>query len=164
MKRLSLALVIGVALSLAPSAGAWSWPLDGDVLRPYSLGANAYAAGQHRGVDVAGANGEHVRAPAGGTVSFAGTVPTYGRTITIQSEGYSVSLTHLGAIAVAKGAAIVEGDPIGTAGLSGDSEWPTPYVHLGIRTADRADGYVDPMTLLPPRALAPPPTATTSAR
>lgn len=163
MKRLSLALVIGVALSLAPSAGAWSWPLDGDVLRPYSLGANAYAAGQHRGVDVAGANGEHVRAPATGTVSFAGTVPTYGRTVTIQSEGYSVSLTHLGAIAVAKGAAVVEGDPIGTTGLSGESEWSTPYVHLGIRTSDGADGYVDPMTLLPPRALAPPPAATSES-
>ena len=31
------------------SAGRWSWPADGDVLRPFALGGDAYAAGQHRG-------------------------------------------------------------------------------------------------------------------
>ena len=79
------------------SAGAWSWPADGDVLRPFALGGDAYAAGQHRGIDVAGAEGSPVRSPASGTVSFAGTLPTYGRGVTIlTADGYAVTLVHLG--------------------------------------------------------------------
>ena len=151
-----LGLVLFAALGMAPSAGAWTWPLDGDVLRPYSLGADAYAPGQHRGVDVAGASGEIVRAPASGTVSFAGVVPGSGRTVTIEHDGYAVSLTHLGEIAVAKGAVVAEGDGVGVAGQSGEAEWPSPYAHLGIRVSAAADGYVDPATLLPPRSVVPP--------
>ena len=157
MRRLFVVLAVLAVLVLAPSASAWTWPLHGDVLRPYSLGPDAYAAGQHRGIDVAGDAGESVRAPASGVVSFAGVVPSSGRTVTIQLDGYAVSLTHLGEIAVEKGATVSEGDAVGIAGGSGDVEWPTPYVHLGIRISSAADGYVDPATLLPPRAAAPPP-------
>lgn len=159
MRRFTLALALIAALGVVPSAAAWTWPLSGEVLRPYSLGPDAYAAGQHRGVDVAGASGEPVRAPAAGAVSFAGVVPGSGRTVTIQLDGYAVSVTHLGEISVVKGATVVEGSTVGVAGQSGEVEWPTPYVHLGIRVSAAADGYVDPTTLLPPRAVAPPPAA-----
>ena len=131
MRRLFVVLAVLAVLVLAPSASAWTWPLHGDVLRPYSLGPDAYAAGQHRGIDVAGDAGESVRAPASGVVSFAGVVPSSGRTVTIQLDGYAVSLTHLGEIAVEKGATVSEGDAVGIAGGSGDVEWPAPYVHLG---------------------------------
>ena len=151
MRRATLGLALLTLFVLAPPASAWTWPLHGDVLRPYSLGPDPYAAGQHRGVDVGGAAGEPVRAPASGTVSFAGVVPGSGRTVTIQFDGYAVSLTHLGEITVAKGAAVTEGEPVGLAGANGDAEWPTPYVHLGIRVSAAADGYLDPATLLPPR-------------
>src|SRR4029078_12132067 len=97
---------------------AWSWPADGDVLRPFALGGDAYAAGPHRGVDVAGSEGpaggapgartgrdaagwegSGVRAPASGTVTFAGSLPTYGRGVTIATaDGYAVTLVHLGSI------------------------------------------------------------------
>src|SRR5262245_9423272 len=102
MRRAILGLTAALLalLVLAPAASAWTWPLHGDVLRPYSLGADPYAAGQHRGIDVGGDAGEPVRAPASGTVSFAGVVPGSGRTVTIQLEGYAVSLTHLAEIAV----------------------------------------------------------------
>ena len=159
MRRLTLVLALISALGLVPSAAAWTWPLGGDVLRPYSLGPDAYAAGQHRGVDVAGTDRESVRAPAAGTVSFTGVVPGSGRTVTIQLDGYAVSLTHLGEISVVKGATVAEGQAIGVAGSTGDAEWPTPYVHLGVRVSSAADGYVDPTTLLPPRAVVPPPAA-----
>ena len=89
------------ALVLSGSAMAWSWPADGDVLRPFALGGDAYAAGQHRGVDVAGSEGSAVRAPAAGTVTFAGSLPTYGRGVTIATaDGYAVTLVHLGSIGV----------------------------------------------------------------
>ncbi|HEX6725252.1 MAG TPA: M23 family metallopeptidase [Gaiella sp.] len=160
-RLLVLALTGLAALVLSGSALAWSWPADGDVLRPFALGGDAYAAGQHRGVDVAGSEGSPVRAPAGGTVSFAGSLPTYGRGVTIlTADGHAVTLVHLGSIGVAKGDVVTEGAAIGTMGWSGDAEHAVPSVHLGIRVAAQAEGYVDPLGLLPPRAVpapAPPP-------
>ena len=157
-------LVIGAmsvaALALSGPACAWSWPADGDVLRPFALAGDAYAAGQHRGIDVAGAAGSSIRAPATGTVSFAGSLPTYGRSVTILTpDGYAVTLVHLGTVEVAKGDAVEEGSPVATMGSSGEPEHPVPSVHLGVRVASQEEGYVDPLGLLPPRATAPRPQA-----
>ena len=116
--------------------------------------AHPYASGQHRGIDIgADAAGETVVAPATGTVSFAGTVPTSGKSVTIATaDGYSVTLTHLGSIVVVKGAMVTERAAVGTVGPSGTAEVAGPYVHLGIRVAADTDGYVDPLGLLPPAA------------
>ena len=127
--------------------------MQGPVVRPYSYDeSNPYASGQHRGIDIgANAVGETVVAPAAGTVSFAGTVPTNGKTVTIETEdGYSVTLTHLGSIAVAEGATVAEQDTVGAVGPSGTPEVDGPYVHLGIRVTRDPNGYVDPLSLLPP--------------
>ena len=75
------------ALAVAPAASAWTWPLRGDVLRPYSLGPDAYAAGQHRGVDVAGAAGEPVRAPAPGRCRSPASCRRRAARVTIQLDG-----------------------------------------------------------------------------
>jgi Peptidase family M23 len=152
-RRLVLALVI--FLMWAPAAYAWSWPVQGPVLQAFSYDeAHPYAAGQHRGIDIgADAAGQTVAAPATGTVSFAGTVPTSGKSVTIDTaDGYAVTLTHLGTILVAKGAAVGEDDAIGTVGPSGTAEVDGPYVHLGIRVATDPNGYLDPLGLLPPAA------------
>lgn len=146
-------MVLFVFLAWAPAAYAWSWPVQGPVLRPFAYDeSNPYASGQHRGVDIgADAAGETVAAPAAGTVSFAGTVPTNGMSVTIETaDGYSVTLTHLGSIGVLKGATVAEEAPIGTVGPSGTPEVDRPYVHLGIRVTADPDGYVDPLGLLPP--------------
>ena len=138
-----------------PVAHAWSWPVQGPVLEPFSYDeADPYASGQHRGIDIgADETGETVVAPAAGRVSFAGTVPTSGKAVTIATTGgYSVTLTHLGSILVARGAAVAERDPVGTIGPSGTAEVSGPYVHLGIRLAADVNGYVDPLGLLPPAA------------
>ncbi len=129
--------------------------MQGPVLQAFSYDeAHPYAAGQHRGIDIsADAAGQTVAAPAAGTVSFAGTVPTSGKSVTIDTaDGYTVTLTHLGTILVAKGAAVGEHDAIGTVGPSGTAEVDGPYVHLGIRVATDPDGYLDPLGLLPPAA------------
>jgi len=141
-----------VFLAWAPAAFAWSWPVQGPVLQPFSYdAANPYAAGQHRGIDVgADSAGETVVAPAAGVVSFAGTVAANGKTITIQTpDGYSVTLTHLGSTLVAKGATVAERDAIGTIGPSGAAEVEGPYVHLGIRVTTDPEGYLDPLSFLP---------------
>lgn len=141
----------------APPALAWTWPVDGPVLRPFVFGDDPYAGGQHRGVDLGAARGLPVLAPAGGVVDFAGTVPGGGRTLTIATgDGYAVTLLHLGSIDVAAGSDVAEGAVVGTVGPSGVAEHPVPYVHLGMRLAADPVGYVDPLGLLPPPAGPPP--------
>ena len=153
MKSLVALLPVLIAFQAgAPPALAWTWPAEGPVLGPFVLGENPYAGGQHRGVDIAADEGASVRSPAAGVVSFAGTVPTSGRAVTVRTEdGYSVTLVHLGSIAVDRGATLGEGEPVGTIGPSGESEHPVPYVHLGIRVTADANGYVDPLSFLPTR-------------
>ncbi len=162
---LKLTTVVVAFLVWAPVASAWSWPVQGPVLQPFSYDeAHPYAAGQHRGVDIgATATGDPVVAPESGTVSFAGFVPTSGESLTIETtDGHSVTLTHLGSIGIAKGASVAEGDVVGTVGPSGTPEQSVPYLHLGIRHTDDPLGYVDPLGLLPPPQQ-PPATTTPSA-
>jgi hypothetical protein len=150
-----LAVVLFVFLAWTPAAYAWSWPVQGPVLRPFAYDqSHPYASGQHRGVDIgADSVGESAVAPAAGTISFAGTVPTNGRSVTIETtDGYSVTLTHLGSIDVVKGATVADEDAIGTVGPSGTPEIEGPYVHLGIRVTADPNGYVDPLMLLPPNS------------
>jgi murein DD-endopeptidase MepM/ murein hydrolase activator NlpD len=164
-RRRVLFAAFAAALVLAPAAGAWSWPADGPVLQPFVFDpAHPYAAGQHRGIDLGAEAGTVVVAPAPGTVSFAGTVPASGRSLTITTaDGYAVTLTHLGSFSVAAGASVAEGDPVGTIGPSGEPELAQPYVHLGIRLAAAPEGYVDPLTLLPPKQAAGPPVSPAAA-
>jgi hypothetical protein len=147
------ALSAFLVLAVPPVAWAWTWPVDGPVLRPFSFGSDPYAAGQHRGIDIGAPSGTPVRAAAGGMVSFAGTVPNGGKTVTIQtSTGYAVTLVHLGSIRVLRGTMIEEGATVGTVGPSGVPDIPEPYVYLGVRVASDDQGYVDPLLFLPPRA------------
>jgi hypothetical protein len=154
MRRIVILLPVLLAFQVGVQpALAWTWPVDGPVLRPFILGDDPYAAGQHRGIDIGAPTGTTVRAPASGTVSFAGTVPGGGRTVTIRTtDGYSVTLVHLGTIGAARGADVAEGASVGTVGPSGEAELPDPYVHLGIRLTADPNGYHDPLGLLPSRA------------
>jgi murein DD-endopeptidase MepM/ murein hydrolase activator NlpD len=74
----------------------------------------------HAGVDLRASYGEPIHAVAAGTVTFAGTVPASGRSVTIlTADGFSVTLTHLGSIEVEKGDTVAEGGAVGTIGPSG---------------------------------------------
>jgi hypothetical protein len=143
--------IVLVFMTFVPCAGAWTWPVNGPVLQTFSFDpAHPYAAGQHRGIAIGAEAGTPVLAASSGVVTFAGTVPTNGLTLTIQTgEGLAVSLTHLGSIGVARDAHVVEGAVVGAVGPSGTPEFATPYVHLGIRTASNDQGYLDPLDFLP---------------
>ncbi len=158
MRRVLLATVV-VALLYAAPAGAWTWPVDGPVLQPFVFDpGHPYAAGQHRGLDIGAAAGGPVLAPAAGTVTFAGTVPTSGKSLTIvTADGYAVTLTHLGSITVAEDTSVVDGQPVGAVGPSGEVEVPQPYVHLGVRVEAQPQGYLDPLQFLPAAPTSPPP-------
>jgi hypothetical protein len=154
--RRPLVLVVLLFLLWAPGAYAWTWPVQGPVLLGFDFDpSHPYAGGQHRGIDIGATTGTPVSAPASGTVTFAGTVPTSGKSVTIATpDGYSVTLTHLGSIGVAKGASVAEGGAVGTVGPSGTPELDVPYLYMGVRVTANAQGYLDPLSFLP--ALPPP--------
>ena len=150
MRRILSVLVLLAALVAVPTAHAWTWPTAGPVLRPFSLGPDSYAGGQHRGVDIAAELGSPVLAPAAGTVSFVGSIPGGGRAITIQTpDGYAVTLLQLGSTSILRGSVVTEGAVVGVVGESVDAVTSAPHVHLGVRVAADPDGYVDPLGLLP---------------
>ena len=149
------ALLAGFA-ACASSAAARGWlrPVDGPVLRPFAVGPDRFAAGQHRGADLGAPAGARVRAACGGRVSFAGRVPGGGRTVSVRCGALVATYQHLGDVAVRRGQRLLPGAPIGTVGRAR----PSPHVHLGAR--DAATGaYVDPLTLLGGAPLAPVPAA-----
>ena len=118
MRRMVVLTLVLSSLVLPAGARAWSWPTSGAVLRPFSFGPNPYQGGEHRGIDIAGSAGESVRSAAAGTVSFVGTVPKSGLVVTVlTSDGYAVTLTHLGSALVSRGAAVGDGQPSGSSGL-----------------------------------------------
>lgn len=148
--------VIAVAVcTVSPTwaaARGWERPVGGPVLRPFSVAADRFAAGQHRGVDLAAPRGAWVRAACGGRVSFAGRVPRGGRTVSVRCGRLLATHQHLGAVTVRRGQAVAPGAWIGTVG----SARPRPHVHLGAREA-ASGAYVDPLALLAgaPRATPP---------
>ncbi|HVF77170.1 MAG TPA: M23 family metallopeptidase [Solirubrobacteraceae bacterium] len=156
MRWLLLVLAVVVVVLVLPGravAGGWERPVDGPVLRVFSVGGDRFAAGQHRGVDLAAPVGASVRSVCGGRVSFAGRVPRGGLTVSVRCGRLVSTYQQLGAVTVSRGQVVVPGATVGTVG----SARPRPHVHLGAR--DRASGtYVDPLSLLAasPRALPPP--------
>lgn len=149
MRRLVLLPALLAFLVGAVPALAWTWPVDGPVLQSFAFEGGEYAGGQHRGIDVGADVGAPVRAPVAGMVSFAGTVPVGGLSITIQtSDGLAVTLLHLGTVLAAEGDVVAEGDHVGVVGWSGDAEHEVPSVHLGVRVVAETAGYLDPLRFL----------------
>ena len=150
-----LPVLVAFLVGAAP-ATAWTWPVGGPVLQQFQLGDDPYEADQHRGIDIRGASGMPVHAPAAGTVTFAGAVPGGGRTVAIETpDGFAVTLLHLGSTTVARGGSVLEGQAVATVGQSGDIEHAEPYVHLGVRLAADPHGYLDPLAFLPPKVESP---------
>ena len=70
MRRMLLVAVLA-ALLVAPVARAWTWPVGGPVLQPFSFDpAHPYAAGEHRGIDITSVvRNENSRSRVGATAS-----------------------------------------------------------------------------------------------
>ena len=150
--------VSGVAvllLLLAPAgaAGAWRWPVEGEVVRGFAVGTDPFAAGQHRGINVAAPVGTPVHAACGGRVRFAGPVADNGGTVSVLR--YVATYLHLESIAVRRNQPVPPGTRLGTVGRTGRPGRGPVHLHLGARELS-TDRYVDPRDLLGP-ATSPPP-------
>ena len=156
MRRLLVTLTAFVLLS-TPAHASWSWPVRGDVITPYRNGDDPYAAGQHRGIDIAAPVATPVTAAASGDVLFAGTAGSSGLTVSVRTgDGFDTSYLHLSAIAVHAGAHVSAGERLGAVGTSGTRSAVQPHLHFGVREAGKRHAYIDPLSMLPP-VVAPPP-------
>jgi hypothetical protein len=164
-RRALVATVAAVLLIAAPARADWVWPVSGKVITPYRNGDDPYAAGQHRGIDIAAAQGTTVVAAAGGEVRFAGTAGSSGVTVSIRTADgrFDTSYLHLASIAVRKSQIVAAGERVGTVGTTGVRSAEQPHLHFGVRDAGSKHSYHDPLAFLPPPALAPEPPRPTPA-
>ena len=137
-------LLAVLVLLMAPAA---SWPVDTPhVVSGFRPPEAAWSAG-HRGIDLAAATGDPVRAMAGGTVSFVGRIA--GKpVVTVQHEGTAgLRSTYEPVVAVvAAGASVHAGDLLGTvAAVGGHCGGVAGCVHVGLRDSV---SYRDPMSVL----------------
>jgi hypothetical protein len=128
----------------AASMGAWRAPTSGPVSRAFALGADPFAAGQHRGADFAAAPGSPVRAACSGRVAVAARIGSSGGVVTVACGRWRVSHLPLARIDTRAGTHVTAGDPIGTAAPSREHAG----IHLGVREAGRRWGYVDPLRFI----------------
>jgi murein DD-endopeptidase MepM/ murein hydrolase activator NlpD len=156
-RRLLAAAVLALGVALLGPAPAradagWVWPVRGAVITPYRNGDDPYAAGQHRGIDIAATVGAQVVAATAGEVRFAGTAGSSGLTVSIRTADgrFDTSYLHLASIAVSEGDRLAAGDRIGAVGTTGKRSADEPHLHFGVRDAGTDHGYHDPLAYLPP--------------
>ncbi|MGI8722478.1 MAG: M23 family metallopeptidase [Geodermatophilaceae bacterium] len=127
------------------SAGSWVAPLPEPlaVTRSFDPPANPYGAG-HRGVDLAGAPGQEVRAAGAGTVVYAGLLAGRGVVSVQHADGLRTTYEPVLA-SVAAGMPLSLGQVVGTL-EAGHAGCPGPAcLHWGLK---RGESYLDPMLLL----------------
>jgi hypothetical protein len=156
MRRIALlaALVAFAAFALPPpavAASGWAWPVRGDVVTPYRNGDDPYAAGQHRGIDVAAPVGTPVESATAGRVVHAGVVGSSGLTVAVLADGHlELSYLHLSTATVREGQVVERGDRIGAVGTTGRPSAEQAHLHFGVRVAGDRHAYRDPLDFLPP--------------
>jgi len=152
------ALLAGSALTADRALGesglaeaGWTWPLRGEVLTPYRNGSDPYAAGQHRGIDIAGEPGDPIVAAVGGTVTHAGGAGSSGTVVAVRSsdDRFDTSYLHLSSVSVKEGERVERGGRLGSVGTSGRRSIDRPHLHFGVREAGTDHAYLDPLAFLP---------------
>lgn len=158
MRRLALLSAWAILLVVPSGAAAerWRWPVDGPLVERFHVLSDRFAAGQHRGIDIAAARGTPVASACEGTVTFAGTAGTSGRTVSIACGRLTATYLHLDRIDVHRGQSAAAGSPVGTVGTSGLPAPAGPQLHFGVHLSARRRTYVDPLSVLSRAAGTPP--------
>lgn len=105
---------------------------------------------QHSGMDIEAENGEAVRSPVAGVVSFVGRVPGSAGlgivAVTVETQaGDLVTLSPLARTGAKVGDMLSKGDTIGAVAATGDPSSADAHVHISMRVAGK---YVDPASLV----------------
>lgn len=126
------------------------WPLGGTVNSEFGRRLSPWSGEPefHGGMDIAAEPGTPVKAPAPGTVVFAGGTPGYGNTV-ILDHGQEITsrFAHLHKIKVAPGQRVERGQMIALSGNSGSSTGP--HLHYEVLIKGRP---IDPRRVIWDRA------------
>lgn len=145
---------VGLAPAAPPTASCrqlttprsgWSWPVDPpvSVLAVFDPPELRWGAG-HRGIDLAAAVGESIRAPADGVVSFAGSVA--GRPVLVVAHAGGLRSTFEPVLAgVAVGQQVSRGSVVGSLDGTPGHCPARACVHWGVL---RGEVYLDPLAML----------------
>jgi hypothetical protein len=125
------------------AASGWIRPADGAVQRGFELSVDRYAAGQHRGVDLAAPDAARVLSACGGRVTFAGRVPHGGGTVSVRCGPLVATYQQLGNVAVRRGQVVLPGERIGAVRRRSGSR---SHVYVSARAA-ATGAYIDPLSL-----------------
>lgn len=123
------------------------WPLTGRLSSPFGLRRyfNDEPRAPHLGLDIAGATGTLVRAPASGRIALTGDYFFNGRTVIIDhGQGLFSMLCHFSEVLVRTGDSVSAGSPVGRVGATGRATGP--HLHW---TVSLNDARIDPRWLLP---------------
>lgn len=136
------------------TASVFTWPVKGEVLRPWAVETLSYDETMgdwrtHDGVDIASPAGTQVMAPAGGTVSDLYTDDLMGTTVVIlHADGIMSTCSNLAAVPTVEiGDTVRTGDVIGSVGQSAIAESSLP-AHLHLSMTKNGES-VDPLSYLP---------------
>jgi len=133
----------------AAGRGLFQWPVRGRVLSMYGPKPGAQ---RNDGLDIAGAQGDPVRAAAAGEVVYAGnSVPGFGNLVLIRHDGgWVTAYAHLANLDVKMRQTVTQGQQIGEVGQTGGVD--QPQLHFEVRYApsvkDKARP-IDPLLVLP---------------
>jgi len=113
------------------------WPVRGPLNSGFESRRALGGKGNiHAGIDIGARTGTPVRAPARGTVAFAGRQNGYGRTIILEhGHGVQSLYGHLSKFVVKRGQTVEQGATIGLTGNSGHSSGP--HLHYEVRVNER---------------------------
>ena len=128
-----------------PAESAWAWPLRGEVFGRFQKPMPWRMREQNQGIDIRAARGQSIVAAKSGRVNTFETVPGYGRTVVLEHSDNTQSLYgHLDRILVKHGTWVKQGEVIGAAGSTGQSDGVE--LHFRIMQGGK---FVDPMPKMP---------------
>lgn len=123
--------------SSVKTSGIYSWPSTGKIIENFG--------GMNKGIDIAGNEGEAVKAAADGSVLFVGNVQGYGNVAMVRDKaGYVAVYGRVKSVNVKQGDTVKKGQKIATMGKTDKSA----RVHFEIRINGKP---VDPLTMLQKR-------------
>ncbi|HEY4909888.1 MAG TPA: M23 family metallopeptidase [Methylomirabilota bacterium] len=112
------------------------WPVRGPVNSGFGGRASPWASGPefHSGLDIGAPVGTQVKAPAPGTVVFAGTHPEYGQTLVVDHGNETKSLYgHLSRLSVTVNQTVQRGDVMALTGNTGRSSGPHLHYEIQVK-------------------------------
>ncbi|HEY6870971.1 MAG TPA: M23 family metallopeptidase [Novosphingobium sp.] len=137
------------------AAAPFAWPAPGKVRRGFVLRAKGRGSSEsrsttspHDGIDIAGSEGDPVRAAAPGKVWFAGKEPNlYGNVVILDhGHGWMSAYAKLSRVTVKKGETVRTGERVGLIGNTGSTSTTELHFEIRHRTVPQ-----NPVELLPKR-------------